>query len=62
MPLTYNKGCEKAAKISVIFRSSENAAALEKNTAFWRTPGARNLTGGEYVGSELYIDDVDLIY
>lgn len=62
MPLTYNKGCEKAAKISIIFRSSENAAALEKNKTFWRTPGARNLTGGEYVGSELYIDDVDLIY
>lgn len=62
MPLTYSKGCEKAAKISLIFRSSENAAALEKNTTFWRTPGSTNLAGGEYVGSELYIDDVELIY
>lgn len=62
MPLTYNKGCEKAAKISIIFRSSENAAALEKDTTFWHTPGGNNTSGGEYVGSELYIDDVELIY
>lgn len=61
--LDYPAGSKKAAKITVIFKSSDNGAALtNKNTTFWTTPGGSNRSGGEYVGSELYIDDVKLIY
>lgn len=66
IPLTYPKGASKAAKISIIFRSTdkylENNPALQKDTKFWHTPGGNNTSGGEYVGSELYIDDVRLTY
>lgn len=62
IPLEYNYGAPKAAKISVVFKSSENSAALAKDTNFWNTPGHNNTSGGEYVGSELYIDDIQLIY
>ncbi|MBD5345264.1 MAG: DUF4493 domain-containing protein [Bacteroides sp.] len=66
IPLTYEKGAKKAAKLAIIFRSTdkyrENNPALEENTTFWTTPGGSNTSGGEYVGSELYIDDVRLTY
>lgn len=65
--ITYEKGAKKAAFISIIFRSTENdpdnnPALKDNNTYYWRTPGGNNTSGGEYVGSELYIDDVRLIY
>lgn len=62
LPLTYADVTKKAAKISVVFKSSANSAALEKNTTYWHCPGVKNVSGGEYVGSELYIDDIELIY
>ncbi|MDE5554199.1 MAG: DUF4493 domain-containing protein [Muribaculaceae bacterium] len=62
IPLLYDYNTNKAAKISVIFKSSENPKALNKDTKFWHTPGSNNTSGGEYVGSELYIDDIELIY
>ena len=34
----------------------------EKNEDNLTPPPARNLSNGEYVGSQLYIDDVELIY
>lgn len=60
--LSYIQDAPKAAKISVIFISSANKDALSEDTRFWRTPGHNNISGGEYVGSELYIDDIQLIY
>lgn len=72
--LTYKKGAPKAAKLSIIFRSTtpndlykkehdgQDNPALKENQTFWTTPGGSNRSGGEYVGSELYIDDVQLIY
>lgn len=60
--LEYERGAAKAAKLSIIFKSSGNSDALAKNLKFWHTPGGKNISGGEYVGSELYIDDVRLIY
>ncbi|MBD5174771.1 MAG: DUF4493 domain-containing protein [Bacteroidales bacterium] len=74
LELSYPKGAPTAGKLSIVFRSTtpdalykkeNNGAsnpALQKDTQFWRTPGSTNLHGGEYVGSELYIDDVSLIY
>lgn len=62
LPLTYSDITKKASKISVIFKSSANSAALEHNTKYWHCPGVKNVSGGEYVGSELYVDDIQLIY
>lgn len=62
MPLTYDATAKNASKISVRFVSSSNSAALEKDTKYWHTPGHNNTSGGEYVGSELYIDDIVLNY
>lgn len=62
LPLTYALDAPKAAKISVVFKSSGNADAMSKSTTYWRCPGAKNVSGGEYVGSELYIDDIELVY
>ncbi len=61
IPLNYT-GNAKAASISVVFKSSGNSDALNKSTTFWHCPGAKNVSGGEYVGSELYVDDVVLNY
>lgn len=61
-PFNYVENAGKAARISVIFKSSGNSEALKENTSFWRTPGHNNISGGEYSGSELYIDDIELIY
>ena len=64
--LDYKKGAKKAARIKIIFRSTdkylENNPALKENKRYWNVPGDNNTSGGEYVGSELYIDDISLIY
>ena len=63
LPLSYNRDANKAAKITVKFKSTANAAAVsDNNLDFWRCPGVKNVSGGEYVGSELYIDDIELVY
>ena len=60
LPLEYNTN-NKAAKIMVRFKSSANPA-LTNNSTWLYGPGNKNVSGGEYVGSELYIDDITLIY
>ncbi len=63
MPLTYAKNAPKAAKLSIAFKSSANPDAVnQKNSTWMRHPGSNNISGGEFVGSELYIDDVVLKY
>lgn len=52
----------KVAKMYISFRSTENQNCLEFNTTNFDYPSKNNLTTGEYVGSQLYIDDVELIY
>ena len=52
----------KAAKMRLVFISSANENALNHSKTYWTTPGNNNRSGGEYIGSELYIDDVELIY
>lgn len=61
LQLTYSSTA-KAAKISVLFKSSNNPNALNIEDKYWRYPGVKNVSGGEYVGSELYIDDITLNY
>lgn len=63
--LNYTVLSKKASKISVIFKSSGIESDIHeenKNTTWFRVPGRNNTSGGEYVGSELYIDDIVLNY
>lgn len=61
VPLTYGI-VKKAASISVIFRSSANPDCLVSNETNLSYPKFGNLSDGEYVGSQLYIDNIELIY
>lgn len=53
---------KKAAVLSIVFKSSGNESCWEANTDNLTPPPGSNLSGGEYLGSQLYIDDVELIY
>lgn len=55
--------CAKAAKCSIIFRSSGYTDLESKKNTTWLTPPPpRNLGTGTYMGSQLYVDDVELSY
>lgn len=60
--LIYDSLVKKAATISLIFKSSANEECWAINESNLTPPPARNLSDGEYVGSQLYIDNVELIY
>lgn len=62
IPLSYNQGAAKAAKLYVCFQSTNVADALTKNDSWLNGPGWGNLDRGEYSGSTLFIDDVTLNY
>lgn len=63
LPLDYNnRSTIKAASMYIVFKSSANSDCWEANTTNLTPPPARNLSDGEYVGSQLYIDDIELIY
>lgn len=62
IPLSYMPNSHKAAKIKIIFRSSGNSACLIINDDNLNSPSFGNLTDGRYTGSELYIDDINLLY
>ena len=52
---------KKASSIMLRFMSSANPSL--SNTSSWLYgPGNKNVSGGEYVGSELYIDEITLNY
>jgi hypothetical protein len=53
---------KKAAVLSIVFKSSGNESCWEANTDNLTPPPGLNLSDGEYLGSQLYIDDVELIY
>ncbi|WP_301704975.1 DUF4493 domain-containing protein [uncultured Parabacteroides sp.] len=62
--LTYKTGCGKAKKMYILFQSGTR---LDKNKVTHQSedfscPSFGNLSNGEFVGSQLYIDDVELIY
>lgn len=52
----------KAARIKVSFKSSGNSNCWGINEDNLTPPPARDLSTGEYVGSQLYIDNIELIY
>lgn len=62
LPLSYHSGAGKAAKIYVLFLSTNKSSALEKNKNWITPPAFGNLSDGMYLGSQLYIDDIELTY
>lgn len=62
LKMEYPENSAKAAKIEITFISSIVGVALNVPSIYWDYPRNTNLSGGEYVGSELYIDEVELIY
>jgi hypothetical protein len=62
VPLTYAANSAKCATIQVNFKSSGNSAALTKSSTYMTFPALANYTDGEYVGSQLYVDDIELVY
>lgn len=52
----------KAGNICISFKSTGNPDCLAANSSNLTGPPAANLSDGEYIGSQLYIDDIKLIY
>lgn len=64
LPLNYPKSTAKANKLTVKFKSS-NIVRDDKqfiNTTYLTPPPPRNTSDGTYMGSQLYIDEIELIY
>lgn len=61
IPLNYLR-FSKAKTICIGFKSSGNPGCLTISSDNLTPPPAWDLSDGEYVGSQLYIDDVELIY
>lgn len=57
-----NKYRTKVGNICISFKSTGNSSCLEANDSNLTGPPARNTSNGEYIGSQLYIDEVELIY
>ena len=53
---------KEVASMYVVFKSSDNPQCLTFNETNLSYPPKNNMSEGEYVGSQLYIDDVELIY
>lgn len=62
LSLDYPLTASKAVQISVAFKSSGNSNCWKAESKYMTPPPARNLSTGEYLGSQLYIDDIELIY
>ncbi len=63
IPLTYRPGIsQKASGIYICFLSTGVQNALQKNSSWMNFPNFGNLSRGEYYGSRLYIDDIQLNY
>ena len=61
LPLTYTSSA-KAAKIYVRFMSTVVEDAVARKSGWLSGPGFANLSRGTYMGSTLYIDDIELTY
>lgn len=57
IPITYTNNSYKATNIYILFKSG-----IEKGYDYMIVPSYNNLSTGEYIGSQLYVDDVELIY
>lgn len=57
--LDYPKGSKKAAKMYIVFQSGTQ---VEPGRTNYNYPSFGNLSDGEFIGAQLYIDNVKLIY
>lgn len=62
LPLSYNHASARAASLRITFTSSGNPSALAANETYMKPPKPLNLSDGEYVGSQLYVDEIALTY
>lgn len=62
IPLTYERSSAKAAKIFVNFKSSNNPACQTISNDNLSCPPFANLSTGRFTGSELFVDDISLVY
>lgn len=62
IPLTYADGAAKAHKIYVKFLSTNTEASLAKDNNWITPPPFANLSDAKYLGSQLFIDDIELTY
>lgn len=62
LPLDYDDISVKAASMYIVFKSSANSACQEINDDNLSSPSFGNTSNGEFLGSQLYIDDIELIY
>lgn len=62
IPFTYAANAPKGAKLYVKFLSTNNRTFLEKNANNFSCPPFANVSRGNYMGSQLSIDDVTLSY
>lgn len=61
--LEYGLGMKKAAKLQVTFKSTGNESCLPFNDDNFDYPSNKPLTTAEgFIGSKLYVDDIQLIY
>lgn len=57
--LDYPKGSKKAAKMYIVFQSGTQ---VEPGRTNYNYPPFGNLSDGEFIGAQLYVDNVKLIY
>lgn len=65
IPITYSENSGKASTLILTFKSSymtSSELVNKVNSTYMTAPSARNLSDGEYIGSKLYIDEVELVY
>lgn len=62
LELSYPRGSKNAAKIQVMFKSCGNDACLAINNDNMDSPPVSTTTSQGYIGSKLYIDDIQLNY
>ena len=62
LPLDYSSSAAKAAKIYVRFQSTNDTSYLVKSSSNFSAPNFGNLSNGTYLGSQLYVDDIELVY
>ena len=62
VPLTYALDVQKAATIYVEFASSNHPDWDTRSKDWFSVPSFGNLSDGKFQGSQLFIDDIELIY
>lgn len=62
VPLTYALDVQKAATIYVEFASSNHPDWDTRSKDWFSVPPLMNLSDGKFQGSQLFIDDIELIY